>query len=204
MSKYVAIAGAVLCIALCVIAADPQPVWPSQFYIQFEETTKVLSTDHMKGYMYYDEPNGRELIYRDSGKGDRYCGSVKHEDTPCTHLVRDGKRFLIFPQLKYCCMCCTAEKGCGVVKSSWLEGATYNGTETVNGQTCQRFEKKGLQPNYYSQNDQNVPCRLLQEPNDDQLFMQATYKPGPFDDSLFTVPDYCEKSCPLLSICTIA
>ncbi len=68
------------------------------------------------------------LITRVNGKHDRYCGTVKRQDTPCQHLVTDGRRWLVFPEANYCCMCCTAERGCGILKRDWLQDATFIGT----------------------------------------------------------------------------
>ena len=49
-------------------------------------------------------------------QGDRYCGSVHPlTDTPCTHLVAGGWRYLLFPKLLSCCACCSAAAGCGVL-----------------------------------------------------------------------------------------
>lgn len=43
--------------------------------------------------------------------GDRYCKSIHpFSDTPCNHLVKGGQRFLVFPELKECCLCCTSEQ----------------------------------------------------------------------------------------------
>jgi hypothetical protein len=202
---YVTFAAAVLAVVLAVVsAAAPLPQWPPVFYQTFKEHTKILEAHDTTGYMYYDSVNNVELIYRADGRGDRYCGSVRHDDKACVHLVNGGERYLVWPTEKYCCKCCTAEKGCGVVKSTWLTGAVYNGTEVVDGVQCNRWNQKGLQNNFYSQTDAGVPCRLLQEPNDDQVFDITSFKTGPFDQSLFAIPDYCEKSCPLFSVCTIA
>ena len=51
-------------------------------------------------------------VDRKSGWGDSYCTTTSFffsflKNTPCTHLVRDGKRYLHFPEHKYCCTCCT-------------------------------------------------------------------------------------------------
>lgn len=206
----------VLAVALCVAGvsaittdkffeADPQPIYPAVFYSTFNESTKVIEGHTTTGAIWYDSANKRERIDRASGLGDRYCGSVKHKDTPCTHLVLDEVRYLVFPKEEYCCACCTAEKGCGIVEPNWLQGAEFNGTEVVEGKLCNRFMKKGLQPNFYSNTADGRPCNLDQMPNDLQQFQIGSFKPGPFDDSVFQLPSYCAgKKCPLVSICTIA
>jgi len=41
-----------------------------------------------------------------------------------------GKRFLDFPEKKFCCYCCNSTHGCGIVTRDWLKtaNATYQGT----------------------------------------------------------------------------
>lgn len=60
-----------------------------------------------------------------------------------------GKRYLIFPELNSCCMCCTAEQGCGALRPDWLADAQFVGTTTLRGRAAWQWAKKGLQTNYY-------------------------------------------------------
>lgn len=41
-----------------------------------------------------------------------------------------GRRFLDFPEKKYCCFCCDSAHGCGIVSPDWIakSNATYQGT----------------------------------------------------------------------------
>jgi hypothetical protein len=63
--------------------------------------------------------------------------------------VTGGKRYLIFPELNSCCMCCTAEQGCGALRPDWLADAQFVGTTTLRGRAAWQWAKKGLQTNYY-------------------------------------------------------
>jgi hypothetical protein len=150
----------------------------------------------------------RSRIDRSTGKYDRYCGSVKlFQDVPCTHLIRDDLRYLIFPTLKSCCACCNADKGCGAVRPDWLTGATFIGYNTTAGVKYQVWDKKGLQDNFYWQvDDTQAPYIIDQQPNDLMVFNVATFKKGSIDPSIFALPSYCsaQSACPLLSVCTVA
>jgi hypothetical protein len=58
----------------------------------------------------------------------RYCMSIHpRSDTPCTHLVVSGQRYLIFPELGECCKCCSSAGGCGILDPNWLDAAEYTG-----------------------------------------------------------------------------
>ena len=39
----------------------------------------------------------------------------------------EGKRYLDFPEKNYCCYCCDAAHGCGILKPDWISDATYEG-----------------------------------------------------------------------------
>lgn len=104
-------------------------------------------------------------------------------------------------------MCCTAEKGCGVVKPDWLSNATFIGYNTTTSVKYQVWDKKGLQDNYYWQvDDTQAPYIIDQQPNDFMEFDVTTFKKGPIDPSIFALPSYCspDHKCPLVSVCTVA
>jgi hypothetical protein len=81
-----------LVLAFCGLAlSQTPPVFPDQYQIDFDETAKFLTTGTTKGTIYFDSKNNRELITRENGKFDRYCGSVyKTTDTPCNHYTVEG------------------------------------------------------------------------------------------------------------------
>jgi hypothetical protein len=146
-------------------------------------------------------------IDRSTGKYDRYCSSVEFfENIPCTHLVVDGLRYLVFPSKNSCCMCCTAEEGCGTIRPDWLSNATFIGYNTTDSVKYQVWDKKGLQDNYYWQVDATqVPYVIDQQPNDLMVFNVSSFTKT-VDPSVFALPSYCSKDhkCPLISVCTVA
>ncbi|GLI69515.1 hypothetical protein VaNZ11_014151 [Volvox africanus] len=185
----------------------PLPVWHEQFSIQFNETTRIFVTKRTAGTWYYDALSAKEAIYRENGNGDRYCGSVHpFRQTPCLHVVTDGKRYLVFPELGECCMCCTAEMGCGVLSPTWLQGASFEGTTTIQGVTANKWRRDGLQPNYWyaTADEAQVPLELDQMPNDFQTFWPKTFTKGPPGEQVFQLPNGCSPRCPLTSVCTFA
>lgn len=81
-----------------------------------------------RGQYFYDSVRGASLVTRENGRHDRYCGSVKpFQDTSCNHLTVNGRRYLVFPEKKYCCYCCADRHGCGIMRRDWLKGAKYLG-----------------------------------------------------------------------------
>lgn len=114
-----------------------------------------------------------------------------------------GKRYLDFPDKKYCCFCCDSAHGCGIVKPDWLvtANATYQGTEKLGPNEYMKWLIKGVQSNlYYHANDTlNTPRRLFQESDD--LMDYTSYKVGITDPSVFTLPSYCNITCGATTIC---
>ena len=154
-----------------------------------------------------DGTYARMRISRKNGKADRFCGSVfPFSSTPCDHLVVDGKRYLVFPEKEYCCKCCVASEGCGVVKRNWAENAT---AITSTEKNMNVFLVKGLQNNFYAEDAaKHTPAKIYMEPISDMLFTANSYTEDPkFADADFALPTGsgdCEKKCPYLSMCTLA
>lgn len=190
---------------------DP-PVWPPAFSVAFNETTWLFQSYNFSGVWYYDYANGRQRIDRSTGAHDRYCGTiVTAEDAPCSHLVVDAVRYLVWPTLSKCCGCCNATAGCGVVKPTWMRdaGGSFAGTEPFSGPAwsgeADSWEVSGAQPNYWFQiAGTSTPVALLQIPDDYQYFQPETYAVGPQPDALFALPSYCEPTCGGAGICSIA
>ena len=84
------------------------PVWPELFQQSFQEKFyyPVVGTHYTNGTYYYDYTNRRYRVNRDNGRYDRYCGfnGVRFfQDTPCTQLVINGVRWMIYPEKQECC-----------------------------------------------------------------------------------------------------
>ena len=100
---------------------------------------------------------------------------MKGDDSPCVHLVVNGTRYLIWPDLKpapFCCACCNAAAGCGIVTPTWMRDAngSFVNTSTVTtpvwSGVADDFLIMGLQPNYWLQDAAARPVGFYQEPND--------------------------------------
>ena len=115
-------------LALDLIASVEPPVWPSRFSQSFVESYPSATHIRVSGKYYYDSERGYTRVDRVDGKFDRVCGSITpNVTTPCTSLTRDGKRYIVFPERRSCCMCCDQAHGCGILKPDWLKTAKYEG-----------------------------------------------------------------------------
>ena len=102
----------IIIIAFVQLGSADQPsgpaAWPNMFSQEFNETFyyPIIGTHYTKGTYYYDYANRRYRVDRDNGRYDRYCGfnGVRaFQNTPCTQLVTQGVRWLIYPEYKDCC-----------------------------------------------------------------------------------------------------
>ncbi len=171
----------------------PEPEWPAQFSVGVRETNLwVLKT---QGRFWYDASLEAERVDRDSGLGDRYCGTARPlSRTPCSHVVTGGVRYLRFPKKGECCRCCDAEHGCGFLRQDWLQGARFVGPEAQAGEAAWKWEVDGLQSNYvWTAAEDGRPLRVLQAPNDDMVLL-PDFQPGPVDPAVFDVSD-CRGDC---------
>jgi hypothetical protein len=111
-----------------------------------------------------------------------------------------GYRYLVFPDINECCMCCTDAFGCGVTNNSWVLNGVYEGRtsiKTVNFNGEVDFWKIiGLQTNYYYQTTDITPglVALQQGADDYQWFDPTTMQIGAQDPALFTLPSYCDAT----------
>jgi hypothetical protein len=194
-----------LFLIISVISLDP-PVWPEQFQQEFHETFNYgIIAPTTKGKIYYDWNNKVYRLDRDNGHWDRYCGPIyPFSDTPCNQYVQKGLRYLDYPDKGYCCMCCTSENGCGLLRPNWLEGANFEGYVEEDGVSYEKWDKSGLQHNYYyATKDTRIMRRIDQQPNDLQDFDVNSFS-DKVDPAVFNLPERCsaQNTCPLLSICT--
>jgi len=164
----------------------------------------IRGTQNIEGQWYYDFTNKRFRIDRSNGNFDRYCGTVyKFANTPCTQLVRDGKRYMNFPEKKFCCKCCTDAGGCGVIIPQFVEIGETQGRDDVNGTEAYKYIVKGLQSNFYWETAANKPFRFNQDPLSDMIW-DSGYSENPITESVFDLPTDggdCEQSCGFLTVC---
>lgn len=103
------------------------PVWPEVFHQNFVESYSSTHL-HVSGKFYFDSKRDAMRIDRLDGQHDPVCGSIlPNTTTACIQLIRDKKRYLVFPEKRSCCMCCDAAHGCGTLKRDWLSTAKYIG-----------------------------------------------------------------------------
>jgi hypothetical protein len=185
------------------------PVWPDQFEQTFDETMTypIIGANKTKGKFFYDWISKSYRVDRDNGHYDRYCGSIyTWSNTPCSHIVTGGDRYLYFPEKKHCCYCCSDEHGCGVLKPNWLESASFEDfVNENNGRVFEKWNKPGLQNNFYfATADTRIMSRIDQQPNDIQDFDVNSFHLGITDPSVFNLPSICKKTstCAFLSVCT--
>ena len=199
---------------ISVLASPESPVWPEKFTEDFEEEFDypVIGKYTTTGSFYYDAVTHRYMVHRENGRGDRYCGIngfKVFKNTPCNQFVDElGDRYLHYPELDECCYCCSAEHGCGILRQDWLSGAEFQGEVDYKGYTAYKWDKAGLQSNFYyetiAESPQNrIMLDMDQTPNDDQSFDPSTWSLT-FDDSILDLPGICkkEKTCALASTCT--
>ena len=178
--------------------ATEEPVWPSRFTIDFNETTKVpLVSGSTSGRQFYDFERNAERIDREDGYGDRYCGTVHfHVHTPCTHIAIDGMRYLVFPKLNKCCSCCSFQSGCGPLSPSWLKNATLVSNERYNDDSVLCWSVKGLQTNIFCQyKGERAPLEIKQGSTDDTLYDTLSFDEGQISADTFDLPGQCTNKC---------
>ena len=189
------------------------PRWPDQFEQSFtEKFSYAFLKGTTKGNFFYDWPTRRYRVDRENGKYDRFCGSIyKFQDTPCSHIVADGNRYLYFPDKNYCCKCCENKDGCGVLKPDWLEGGKFIDLEKdTNGVYLEKWDKPGMQSNFYwgvhsNVEEERIMRRVDQVPNDMQDFDVSSFYRGIRDHKVFDLPSKCDPNfkCSWFSVCTI-
>jgi len=192
------------------------PEWPNKFTQNFTDETVWLTGKHRtRATFIYDFTNLRYRLDRENGRYDRYCGtngvSYQFENTPCSHIVVDGNRYLYYPEKKDCCFCCNAAAGCGVLKPSWLQGAKFIGNISYTLQdgtntTAFKWEQDGLQPNFYYETTESDPADRVMleiEQDPDEFMYYDNSRTLTVDASALELPSICsvDKSCSSLSVC---
>jgi len=66
---------------------------------------------------------------RNNGQYNTFCNTIVDGRLPCIQLVRDEKRYMIFPSIRLCCFCCDASHGCGILRRDWLRTAKFAGVD---------------------------------------------------------------------------
>jgi len=172
--------------------ADPTPTWPSAWFSNFTETNRAH-----KGLGYWaldlNYKGGAQAIYRTDGTYTN-CGSF-HRGTPCIETCANKNRYLIFPSLNDCCICCSYADGCGPISPKWVSNAKYMGTATIDGGKCNKWSIQGFETNYLAQlPNSDVLCELDNTPEDKMIFERNTWTTK-VDPRYFDVPSTCTRKC---------
>ena len=123
-----------------------------------------------------------------------------------------GDRYIDYPDSDECCYCCSADHGCGVLKNDWMSDADYLGMETMDDVNTYKWNKPGLQANWYYETvadaaEDRVPVKTDMGPGSATDFIQD-FLPTNFkksvDAGVFDLPTRCskEKTCASLLTCT--
>jgi len=183
------------------LAADPVPKWPRQFYFQFNETYVSQPGVLLPGFMALDldYQGGSESMYRSDGFYDHICSGVQpNYHGPCQQIYTGGYRYIIVPDNNFCCRCCNSASGCGALYENWIANAVWAGNASVSGVNCNHWTITGNEVNnlWETTSDSSVICLLDNSGSDIFTVLPQTYKLGPPDASVFTIPNGCTNPCP--------
>lgn len=157
-----------------------------------------------KGWWFYQQspllsihvyPNSSEMFY---------CfGTGRPLGRECQVYSNTQKRYVLFPDQRWCCHCCDADVCAGPLQPDWLvqSGAKFARQEKVDGKLCNVWSSVGAQFNlWYTDANSGAPV-LFAEFNvtDGVNIANTTYvnmelcRPS----SYFTdLPDYCQGTIP--------
>jgi hypothetical protein len=188
---------------LALTQVDP-PVWPEVFKQAFVESYNSTHL-HVSGTFYFDAKRGTMRLDRHDGIHEAVCGSVlPNVSTSCTQLIRDKKRYIVFPERRTCCMCCDAAHGCGILKRDWLATAKYEGEETLSGEPFYKWsiaDGAATDLYYATKSTERIPRRLNSAGQQIQDFIMNTFSTDPLPESIFALPSYCNSTCPATTVC---
>jgi hypothetical protein len=187
-----------------VLAQTPQPpLWPNTFWQTFNET-KITQTGNQydTGTYYYGYSTLNYRLDRTNGRYDAFCGNggpYANINYACNTYVVNGNRFLHLPQQNFCCFCCSAANGCGVLKPTWMSDSTYIDTEVNNGQQCYKWKKAGAAgDDYLYETVGSVPVNRVTVSIHDSPF--DIFEFGPRSSTLpagiFNLPSICTVNTP--------
>lgn len=189
---------------LTFVLAQQPPIWPVRFQQDFVESYTTSSL-HTVGKLWYDAERGMERMDRNNGKDDPYCGPISnHTTTPCHHLIRDGKRYIVWPLLRQCCFCCDASHGCSIMRQDWLKTSVFGGKELISGEYFNKWTMDEAMTRYWSTIDsKQIPRKITEDNLLIKDFIMNTYSEEYIASSVFELPSYCSPSnlCPSDSKC---
>eukprot|EP00048_Salpingoeca_helianthica_P017001 m.235241 g.235241 ORF g.235241 m.235241 type:complete len:194 (+) comp19957_c0_seq1:70-651(+) len=168
-----------------IAAGPPPPIWPDNFSIRFY-TQNEESAQY--GTMYYSWSQRAQRI--DHAQHSYECEHFYSTTGPCTLLFINHSMYAVIPDKQQCCL----DLPNGPTPPTWLASASYNGTDTVNGLVCDRWQGG---PHFYWEHS-GVPVKFSfpDVPAQDMYFLPTTYLVAPQPSSLFTLPaTTCSQPC---------
>lgn len=96
------------------------PLWPEWFSQSMRVNFNDLNTT---GSYWYDSEIGAERYDFANGNTKSGCGAIHPMNTPCTHLIRDGWFFMVYPVKNLCCKLYEAKP----IPRDWLKNYTFSG-----------------------------------------------------------------------------
>lgn len=191
----------VLAVIVAALAQNP-PVWPVRFQQDFVESWSTTQY-HDVGKLWYDSERVMSRLDRSNGKYDSLCNSITNATTPCTQLVREGKRYMVYPLIRLCCYCCNSSQGCGILKRTWLANSKFVGKDELSGQFFDKFRDSDSNVDYWATTDaRQLPRKLVEGGSVYKDFIMNTYSEEYIADSVFALPSYCgDNICPKTSEC---
>ena len=187
----------IFALAALVLSQSP-PVWPERFQQDFVESY-TTTTNRDIGKIWFDSKRNLQRTDRTNGRWDSFCNTIQTSNTPCTHLVLNSNRWIIFPVIKQCCFCCNATNGCGILRRDWLMGSKFAGKEDLSGQTFDKFVDAEAQIDYWATTDSlQIPRKLIMGKAITKDFIMNTFSTEYIADSVFAAPSFCNiaNKCP--------
>eukprot|EP01084_Bolivina_argentea_P277675 474159_1 len=190
---------------VAIIATDlAPPVWPNAFTVS--GTASWLNNGRMEGTcnltQYYDYTNKRMRYDRGVGQDDYFCHMNENQKIACSlYFDSSGAMFVSYPSKNYCCQLCAVGEYCSVLKPTWLQNGKYDGQQTIGSRKCNVWNEQGaFTMDYWSQDDNNVPCAYWEEGNkslQENNYTASSYVVGEPDPRLFDLPSQsCHNVCP--------
>lgn len=187
----------------------PPAKFPDNWYAEFSESLQLpkVGSGTTTGKWWYSYEKNASRVERENGRYDGVCGTtMPNKDTKCSDLVVNGNRYLHFPKVNYCCKCCDASQGCGILRNDLVQKIDFRGQEVIKGgvktNAWQVVDHGILKVFYQDLNGKMV--RIDEQGLSDMYYDMITYSEREIADDVFAVPSgNCNKYCPQFSFCTV-
>jgi hypothetical protein len=188
------------------------PVWPFHFSQSFQETTSypVSGSHSTSGTYFYNWTSKSSRSDRANGRYDLLCGIAsiyESLNTPCSHIVVNGSRYLFYPKLDSCCYCCNETNGCGALEPDWFSRAKFTFEEVHDGLSAYRWDLNGDQQSLVYETVGDVAVNRVTVAVDQQEYSyRINFGPrnSTVPQGVFELPTQCALGIPCLSAGCVA